>query len=282
VQYANTSQFTYEQFLAFWINTYNFVAVRAILEQPCQYDLFGSCKPLTSIRQIGQQQPGLKTYVWYMPQLKMEESSTMLSLEDVEEKLRCPPNEWPEDPRIHSAIVCASISCPNLQKFAFWPLTIGPNLNTSMTNFLSNPLKGVRLENVTNGKFTTVQLRSSAIFSFYPEDFTNSSTENVKKCNKKPRTTLSISAPWLISQYAPPEIAHWIVVVKNLNVTMDLYFEYDWSLNGNVTTLCNANRPCMSWWVGLVVLFLLIICAIVSVWLYKKTGRSHGYTVVNS
>lgn len=38
------------------------MAVSIVFEHRCNYDLFGTCSALTSIRQIGQQQPGIQNY----------------------------------------------------------------------------------------------------------------------------------------------------------------------------------------------------------------------------
>lgn len=58
---ANTTDFNTTEFYAFWMNVYNYLAIKLIIENPCQRDMFGNCRPLNSIRDIGEQQPSLYT-----------------------------------------------------------------------------------------------------------------------------------------------------------------------------------------------------------------------------
>ena len=73
-----------------------------------------------------------------------------------------------EDPRLHAAIVCASISCPNLAPYAY---DAGANLdaqyNRSFNNFLNNTKKGMKVDKETK----TVTL--SKIFDWYVNMFTS-------------------------------------------------------------------------------------------------------------
>jgi hypothetical protein len=56
---ANTTGFNQSEFYAFWINVYNYLAIKLVVENPCERDMFGSCSPTTSIRNIGEQQPSM-------------------------------------------------------------------------------------------------------------------------------------------------------------------------------------------------------------------------------
>lgn len=47
-----------------------------------------------------------------------------------------------EDPRLHSCIVCASISCPNVAMTAFTPWNLNEQMTNQMRDFLSNSKKG--------------------------------------------------------------------------------------------------------------------------------------------
>jgi len=139
------------------------MAVSLVFEYHCKYDMFGNCSALTSIRQIGQQQPGVfQTQVWNYRWLNITNGgvSTLYSLSDIEiDHLRCPPNGWIADVKIHSAIVCASISCPDLRNSAFIDKFIEQNLTDSMVDFLSHKQKGAA---IINNK-----LWVSQIFSFF-------------------------------------------------------------------------------------------------------------------
>ena len=67
------------------------------------------------------------------------------------------------EPRIHVAIVCASVSCPDLRKEAYVTNQLDSQLNNQMRSFLANRNKGLRIE---NGK-----LYLSSIFKWFKEDF---------------------------------------------------------------------------------------------------------------
>ncbi|TMB47614.1 MAG: DUF547 domain-containing protein, partial [Deltaproteobacteria bacterium] len=94
---------TREQRLAFWINSYNAYAVQLVLEH----------YSVRSIRAIGWW-PGSAFRTKFIPMKDLAGSD--LSLDDVEhEHLR---KEFGE-PRVHFAIVCASVSCPPLRSEAY-------------------------------------------------------------------------------------------------------------------------------------------------------------------
>ena len=90
-----------EQF-AYWVNLYNAVTVRTILEN----------YPVASIRDIndGFLSPG----PWDRKLVRVE--GQPVSLNDIESRILRPL--W-DDPRIHYAINCASVGCPNLEKTAY-------------------------------------------------------------------------------------------------------------------------------------------------------------------
>lgn len=69
-----------------------------------------------------------------------------------------------EDPRIHAALVCASISCPRLPQEAFEPDTLDAQLDAVTTEF-STDTKHVRVEHDDK----TVHL--SKIYDWYADDY---------------------------------------------------------------------------------------------------------------
>ncbi|MCP5050509.1 MAG: DUF547 domain-containing protein [bacterium] len=110
------SAYSREEKLAYWINAYNAFTVKLILDN----------YPVKSIRKISRP---WKQRIW-------KASGKTVSLDDIEHKiLRKEFNE----PRIHFAIVCASIGCPSLQGFAFSPAKIEEQLSQSARVFFSAP-----------------------------------------------------------------------------------------------------------------------------------------------
>jgi hypothetical protein len=67
------------------------------------------------------------------------------------------------EPGIHIAIVCASLSCPDLRREPFRAKVIDRQLDEQAKNFINNETKGVR----TNAS----KLRISKIFDWFEEDF---------------------------------------------------------------------------------------------------------------
>ncbi len=71
------------------------------------------------------------------------------TLQEVENLMRSPPDSLPEDPRLHAAIVCASISCPDVRKGAYSIETIDADLTDNFNRFLQNPYKGMHVDQST-------------------------------------------------------------------------------------------------------------------------------------
>lgn len=137
---------TPEDRLSFYINAYNLLAIKMVLDH----------WPLDSIKDAG----SWRTPVWNKPAGRLGGRS--VSLDEIEHAILRPMGE----PRIHFAIVCASISCPDLRREAYRPEKLERQLDDQVRNFLSNPGKGLRLEND--------KIRVSRIFSWFEEDFRQS------------------------------------------------------------------------------------------------------------
>lgn len=132
-----------EQF-AYWANLYNAVTIDVVLDH----------WPVRSIRDI---RSGLR------PGPRRRKLVTVggvhLSLDDIEhEVLR---KGWTE-PRVHYAVNCASIGCPNLPLRAFRGATLGPALETAARAYINTP-RAVRFE----GDGLVV----SSIYKWYAADF---------------------------------------------------------------------------------------------------------------
>ncbi|MFT6834838.1 MAG: hypothetical protein ACJA0H_000870 [Francisellaceae bacterium] len=174
-----------EQF-AYWINLYNMETVYLILQN----------YPISSITKI---KAGYFSFgPWDKKLLKVD--GTELSLNDIEHRIIRPI--W-NDPRIHAAVNCASISCPNLLTVPFQANTINSQLNTAFSNFV-NSSKGVKVNGST--------LELSKIFEWYSIDFGDSSLDMKN----------------FISYYIKPKA----LKQKILNTNTIAYQNYNWNLNG--------------------------------------------------
>jgi|TARA_B110000259_G_scaffold1817_1_gene2174 hypothetical protein len=124
--------------MAYWINTYNGLTVQLILQN----------YPLKSIKDL--KDP------WGRKVIEIEGKS--YSLGDIEHEVLRKMNE----PRIHFAINCASVSCPKLLNEAFSSLKLEQQLYRLTCDFLSDKSK-----NQLNSKKTML----SKIFMWYVKDF---------------------------------------------------------------------------------------------------------------
>jgi hypothetical protein len=179
---------THQEKLAFWINVYNIFAVKIVTDN----------YPLKSIKKAG----GLFKSVWKIKVGTV--GGEKYNLDEIEHgilrKMR--------DPRIHTAIVCASISCPNLSKNAYKSEKINEQLDTQMRDFLANPKKGMKIDNNQQPK----KILLSPIFDWFSEDFKSSG--GVRN---------------FIMPYVPIEYRH---ALENTQYPIS-YMDYNWSINGS-------------------------------------------------
>lgn len=139
--------------IAFWINAYNALTLRAVIDHyPIRPRLLASLVyPRNSIRQI----PG----VW--DELRFDVAGEARTLEEIEhEVLR---REFRE-PRIHFALVCASVGCPPLRAEPYRGEALEAQLDDQVRRFLADPRK-YRLDR----RRAVVEL--SPIFDWFVDDF---------------------------------------------------------------------------------------------------------------
>ena len=129
--------------LAFWINVYNIMAVKMVLDH----------YPIKSIKDVG----SLFRTVWKNKVGLV--GGKERTLNEIEHEILRKMNE----PRIHIAIVCASVSCPDLRAEAFSADRLNTQLDDQVKLFLGNHYKGLRVENK--------KLYLSPIFKWFEKDF---------------------------------------------------------------------------------------------------------------
>ena len=184
---ANTRISTYnrDEQRAYWINLYNALTVQEILTN----------YPVSSIKEI---KSGLfAAGPWQMTLVRVE--GTELSLDDIEHRILRPI--W-RDPRIHYAVNCASIGCPNLIKTAFTADNAEALMESAAKAYINHP-RGVKVVND--------RLRVSSIYVWFKEDFDNSDSGIIAH----------------LQQHAQPELLEKLKSVTGIDGHI-----YDWSLNG--------------------------------------------------
>ena len=175
--YPKAKLTTQDQQLAFYINAYNILAIKIVLDH----------WPVKGIKDIG----SIFSPVWKKTAGKAAQQS--FSLGDLEHKVIRKFGE----PRIHMAIVCASVSCPDLLNEAYTASKLDAQLTRQTRVFLANQSKGLQVKNKG--------YRVSKIFDWFEEDFEDSHG----------------SIERFIQMYVPD------IPKKDV----DDYFDYDWSLN---------------------------------------------------
>jgi len=125
--------------LAFWINAYNAFTIKLIIDN----------YPLKSIKDI--QKPWDKEFI------KM--GSNNLSLNYIEHDIL----RRMDEPRIHFAIVCASVSCPKLNNKAYTAENLETQLTQATKDFLSDS---------NRNSISKDYLELSKIFKWFGYDFT--------------------------------------------------------------------------------------------------------------
>ena len=167
---------TREEKLAFYINAYNILTLKTVVNN----------WPIESIKDVGS---------WIRPVWKLqagELDKQPISLDEIEHEILRPMAE----PRIHFAIVCASLSCPDLRIEPYQSETLDQQLNDQVNSFLKNSKKGVK---EANG-----EIRISKLFDWFSEDF--GSDDGVRD---------------FIKQYMP-----------SAGRAVSGYLEYSWRVNG--------------------------------------------------
>lgn len=160
------SKYNRNEQLAYWINLYNALTVSVVLNH----------YPVKSIRDIHLSSKLFGKGPWDAKLLKIEGMS--VSLNDIEHRILRPI--W-HDARIHYALNCASISCPNLMKVPYTSKNAQPLMNQNASDYINSP-RGVFI----NSK---KQLIVSSIYKWYQADFGGSDAgviAHLKKYAKAP------------------------------------------------------------------------------------------------
>nr|WP_293837481.1 DUF547 domain-containing protein [uncultured Arsenicibacter sp.] len=169
--------------MAYWINAYNAYTIRLILDH----------YPLKSIKDIGSKiKIPFVTTPWAAKFFTI--GGDKMSLDNIEHgTLRKKYN----DPRIHFALVCASISCPRLRNEAYMADKLDAQMDDQGRDFLNNPSKN---------KIGKDEAQLSNYFNWYKGDWNKNGQSVVKWVNKYSDTKIS-------------------------DKTAITYLDYNWNLN---------------------------------------------------
>lgn len=171
---------------AFWINLYNALTVKVILDH----------YPVGSIMDVDISPGFFSNGPWGAKLIRLE--GEKLSLNDIEHRILRPIFK---DNRVHYALNCASLGCPNLQPVAFTVKNMDGLLSDGAIAYINHP-RGAQLR---SGK-----LRVSSIYKWFQADFGG---------NEK-----QVVAHLLL--YAKGDLLDEIQTYQGR-----LKFDYDWNLN---------------------------------------------------
>lgn len=178
---------------AYWINLYNALTVELILDN----------YPLASITKLGSNP--LEFGPWNEPAAVI--NGIELSLNDIEHSIIRPLYN---DYRIHFAVNCASIGCPNLATEPFSGSGLDDQLDAAAADYVNHP-RGI--------KFEDSKLHLSTLFEWYSEDFGENQSEVLATLGK----------------HVNPETQTALLQFKDTPV-----YAYDWGLNG----YCSIDNEC--------------------------------------
>ena len=172
--------------LAYWINLYNAATIKLVLDH----------YPIQSIFDI-KISPGLfSAGPWGKKFLEVEREK--LSLDDIEHRILRPV--W-QDPRIHYAVNCASVGCPNLMDEPFTAANSETLLTVAARDYINHE-RGVMLR---GGRLVV-----SRIYEWYKEDFDGSDEGVIRH----------------LRQFAKLDLASALASVNRISD-----YRYDWALN---------------------------------------------------
>jgi len=183
---VNVAKLSRAEQYAYWVNLYNAVTVALILKHD----------PVDTIRDIDISPGFFSDGPWGAKLATVD--GVKLSLDNIEHDIL--RENW-DDPRVHYAVNCASIGCPNLAREAYRGETLDAQLERAARAYIASP-RGVR--------FDGDRVTASKIYSWYDEDFGGSEAGVIKH----------------LRQYAEGETAERLTGLSSIDD-----YEYDWSLN---------------------------------------------------
>ncbi len=172
-----------EQF-AYWVNLYNALTLKVIIDH----------YPVESIRKISSS--GLPIGPWDDEVATIAGRAVTLNI--IEHRIL---RAFWDDHRIHFAVNCASIGCPDVQEEAFTAANTESLLESAARDYLQHP-RGLT--------FNEDRIVLSSIFKWYKEDFGNTQDEVLKT----------------LAQYLEDEQRSQL-----LTRGKKIEYDYDWSLN---------------------------------------------------
>lgn len=201
---------TRESQLAYWINTYNALAIRGVIE----------AWPVKSVLDIGLLP---HSFFW---RKSFTVGGRPMTLDNIENDFL---RKQFAEPRIHFAIVCASNSCPRLQRQAYTAENVERLLEENARFYVNEP-RNLRIDPARN----RVTLAHLYTFPRYRGDFEN----HVRAKNISGTGNLLLD---YVRLYTNPANRAALDALKNPRVE---HFDYDWGINDvHAPAVTRENQP---------------------------------------
>ena len=197
---AQFATFSKEQQMAFLINAYNAFTIELILSK---------YPDVKSIKDLGStfSSPWKKSFFKLLGE---ERNLDWIEHDKLRPTGKNIVNGGYQDPRIHVAIVCASIGCPALPPEAFTAAKLDAQLESGMVKFVGDK---------TRNRYADGKLQVSSIFKWFKDDF-----EKGYKGFGKVEDVFAKYADTLSNDSA----IQGQIRAKTVSIS---YLDYDWSLN---------------------------------------------------
>lgn len=176
--------------LPYWVNLYNALTIKVVLDH----------YPVDSIKDISISPGFFSIGPWGKKLVEVE--GKPLSLDDIEHRILRPI--W-QDPRIHYAVNCASIGCPNLASMAYTAQNVNTLMDQGAREYVNHP-RGMTI--TPSGLFV------SSIYDWFIEDFDDTEQGVIQH----------------LMEYAKPELKSQLESI--IKITKH---HYDWKLNDAVS-----------------------------------------------
>lgn len=171
--------------MAYYINVYNAFTIKLILRE---------YPDLESIKDIG----GIFSSPWKIKFINI--NGQEYHLDNIEHDILRPEFK---DPRVHFAVNCASIGCPELINVPYEGATLDARLSANTAAHINDPAK-TRLEGE--------KLYVNKIFKWFSEDFEEE------------------GVPVFVKKFAEGDLKTRLDALDNDDIRLK-YLDYDWSLN---------------------------------------------------
>ena len=193
IQDPITDQLSRQARFAFWINAYNAITLRHVINYP-------------GLKSVATAIPSAPRYQFFK-QRRYKVDGQLVSLDDIEHTILRPQFT---DPRVHFAINCASQSCPTLHLTPYRAHKLEQQLQDAVQRFLNDS---------SRNQFSVEQFNLSKIFSWFEKDFAAPINPTQPQIDHHGIRTF-------LAKHLKGEQRKWALIAP-------IHFlPYDWALNG--------------------------------------------------